>query len=63
MALIYLAQTQSISTLPEEALHPLLSFRSLAALLAEFSQKFDTTNFLRLLLRGLLSRWYALSPC
>lgn len=59
MTLIYLAQTQNIAQLSPEALASLLKFRSLAGLLADFTQKFDTSNFLRLLLDGILSHWYA----
>jgi hypothetical protein len=61
-ALIYLAQTQEIESLGD-ALQPLLSYRSLALLLADLSQKFDTSNFLRLFLNGLLSHWYARRSC
>lgn len=53
-ALVYLAQTQTIESL-DSALQPLLAFRSLPLLLADLSLKFDTSNFLRLFLTGLLS--------
>jgi hypothetical protein len=55
-ALVYLAQTQTIESL-DSALQPLLAFRSLPLLLADLSLKFDTSNFLRLFLTGLLSHW------
>lgn len=55
-ALVYLAQTQTIESL-DSALPPLLAFRSLPLLLADLSLKFDTSNFLRLFLTGLLSHW------
>jgi hypothetical protein len=38
-------------------MQPLLAFRSLPLLLADLSLKFDTSNFLRLFLTGLLSHW------
>jgi len=57
MALVYLAQTQEIETLADETLQRLLSFPSLAFQLADLSQKFDISNFLRLLTGVLLSRW------
>ncbi len=61
--IVFLCQTQDISHFKDDVFHSLLSFRSIASLISDLSQRYETSKFIKLFVQALLKNWYNLFSC